>query len=117
MLEGKSVVVTGAGRGLGAAYAVACARHGASVVVNDIDGDVAEETTAAITSAGGTAVTEQGDVRSADDAERMVERCVGEFGRIDGLVNNAGIYRMGIVGEQDEQELRLLVETNVIGTF
>jgi NAD(P)-dependent dehydrogenase (short-subunit alcohol dehydrogenase family) len=117
MLEGKSVLITGAGRGLGAAYAVACARHGASVVVNDVDGEVAEETVDVITSAGGTAVAEPGDVGSAADADRMVERCVREFGRIDGLVNNAGVFRMGILGEQDEQELRQLVETNVVGTY
>jgi NAD(P)-dependent dehydrogenase (short-subunit alcohol dehydrogenase family) len=90
MLREKSVVVTGGGRGLGAAYARACARYGASVVVNEVDGDVAEEITTEITSAGGTAVAQPGDVGRAADAERIVERCVHEFGRIDGLVNNSG---------------------------
>jgi NAD(P)-dependent dehydrogenase (short-subunit alcohol dehydrogenase family) len=117
MLRGKSVVVTGAGRGLGAAYALACARQGASLVVNDIDGDAAQETTEAISSMGGAAVAEQGNVASAADADRIVERCVREYGRIDGLVNNAGVFRMGVLGDQDEQELRLLVETNVVGTY
>ncbi|WP_243408099.1 SDR family NAD(P)-dependent oxidoreductase [Frankia canadensis] len=117
MLDGKAVVITGAGRGIGAAYAEDCARHGASVVVNDLDLDVAEEVTAAIVDAGGTAVTEQADIRVSKDAGRLIDRCVQEFGRIDGLVNNAGVFRMGLLDEQDEDELRELVETNIVGTF
>ncbi|TAM65113.1 SDR family oxidoreductase [Mycobacterium sp.] len=117
MLSGKTVLITGAGRGLGAAYALACARNGATVVVNDIDGDIATDTVTSIKQIGGAAVAEPGDVRSPDDCDRMVQRRVEEFGRIDGLVNNAGIFRMGTVDELNDAELRLLVETNVIGTL
>ncbi|MEU7815141.1 SDR family NAD(P)-dependent oxidoreductase [Pseudonocardia sp. NPDC049154] len=117
MLAGKTILVTGAGRGLGAAYATECARQGASVVVNDLDATVAEETAAAISSAGGTAVAAQADVRRSTDVERLVERTVAEYGRIDGLVNNAGVFRMNTLLELDPEELQLLLETNVVGTF
>lgn len=117
VLTGKAILITGAGRGLGAAYALSCAREGASLVVNDIDNAALLETVGAVRDAGGTAVAAPGDVRSASDAEGMVDRCVEQFGQIDGLVNNAGVFRMGRLDEQDEAELRLLVETNVIGTY
>lgn len=113
----KTVLVTGAARGLGAAYAVECARQGAAVVVNDLDADAAEATAATIAADGGRAVAVQADVRRVPDAERLVERTVAEYGRIDGLVNNAGVFRMNTLLELDPQELRLLLETNVVGTF
>lgn len=114
-LDGKSVVVTGAGRGIGRAYAHLAAKEGASVVVNDIDGDVAEAVTDEVVAAGGRAVTAIGDVGDWQSAEAVVERCVEEFGSVDGLVNNAGRFSMADGWELDAAHVEELVRTNVIG--
>jgi len=116
LLEGKSVVITGAGRGIGAAYAKLAAEHGASVVVNAIDGDTANETTQAIVAAGGRAVAHVADVSQWDQAGELIERALVEFGRLDGLVNNAALFIMARPHEQDPEEFRRLIEVNVIGT-
>jgi NAD(P)-dependent dehydrogenase (short-subunit alcohol dehydrogenase family) len=117
MLAGKAVVITGAGRGLGRAFAVDAARHGASVVVNDINVDSAEETVSAIRSFGGTAVTDGGSVCDWVQAEALVATCVERFGRIDGLVNNAAIAHMSPPLEETEKQVRDLIEVNVMGTI
>jgi NAD(P)-dependent dehydrogenase (short-subunit alcohol dehydrogenase family) len=115
MLTGKAVVVTGAGGGLGRAYAVDAARHGASVVVNDIDMGLAEETVAAIRSFGGTAIPHGGSVAEWTGAEAIIATCVDTFGKIDGLVNNAGIGYPTPAGEETEQRLHEVVGVNVLG--
>ena len=101
VLQGKAVVITGSGRGIGAATAARAARLGARVVVNDVDGDVAEATAAAIRAAGGEAVAIAADITQWDEAGRLIAGCVEAFGRIDGLVNNAGLFRMGRIDELD----------------
>ena len=116
VLDGKAVVITGSGRGIGAAYARHAARHGASVVVSDVVPGSAEAVAEEIVAAGGTAVAHPADVTSWDATESLVERCVAEFGAIDGLVNNAGILTMGRVEEMDEASLRRVVEINLLGT-
>jgi NAD(P)-dependent dehydrogenase (short-subunit alcohol dehydrogenase family) len=116
LLEGKAVVVTGAGRGLGRAYALDAARHGAAVVVNDVDRGEAEEAVAAIEAAGGTARVALGSVSDRDAAASLVARCVEDFGRIDGLVNNAGLFHAASPWEEDDEaRLRRTVEVNVLG--
>ena len=117
-LEGKAVVVTGAGRGLGRAYAEAIAASGGSVVVNDVDGAEAHEVAAAITAGGGRAVAHRADVSHPQEADGLVERCVAEFGAIDGLVNNAGYGMVDASApeDQDPDELRRVLEVNVVGT-
>ncbi|MFE5705403.1 SDR family NAD(P)-dependent oxidoreductase [Rhodococcus koreensis] len=117
MLANKAVVITGSGRGIGAAYARECAAYGAKVVVSDLDADVMTAVVDDITAAGGIAIGEQADVTSSEDCDRLIDRCVSEFGTIDGLVNNAGMYRVGRIDEQPEAEVRLLVEANVVGAF
>ena len=93
-LDGKAVVITGAGRGLGEAYALHAAQAGAGVVVNDIDGELAESVAARIAEQGGRAVASAASVRDPDQASGVVERCLAEFGSVDGLVNNAALnYR------------------------
>ena len=114
-LRGKSVVVTGAGRGIGAAYAYAAAREGARVVVNDIDGDVAEQVAADIRDRGGTALAKVADLRRWTEAAGLIECCVSEFGTIDGLVNNAGLFDMAMPGEVTESQLNELLAVNVGG--
>lgn len=114
MLHGKAVVVTGAGRGLGAAYARDAAAHGALVVVNDIDFAAATDVAGDIADTGGRAVPHGGDLTSWGVAKELVGLCVEEYGRIDGLVNNAGVIYVSPPEDQDEAELRRLVEVNVL---
>jgi NAD(P)-dependent dehydrogenase (short-subunit alcohol dehydrogenase family) len=114
-LDGKSVVVTGAGRGIGAAYAHAAAHDGARVVVNDIDGDVAKQVAADIQDRGGTALARVADIRQWSEAGDLIEYCVSEFGAIDGLVNNAGLFDMAMPGEITESRLNELLAVNVAG--
>jgi NAD(P)-dependent dehydrogenase (short-subunit alcohol dehydrogenase family) len=115
-LEGSAVVVTGAGRGLGAAYARLAAAHGASVVVNDIDSTMAERVVEEIRAAGGVAVADNADISTWGGAGQLIQHCVSEYRQIDGLVNNAGIFRLAKPWEQDPAEFRRVVETNLLGT-
>ena len=114
-LAGSAVVMTGAGRGIGAACARYAARVGAQVVVNDIDADVVEAVVADIVASGETAVGHVADVSSWDDAAGLIQRCVEEFGALDGLFNNAGIVRLARPDELDEQALRRVIEVNLLG--
>lgn len=116
LLKGKAVVVTGAGRGLGEAFAVHAALAGASVVVNDIEGDLAEVVAKRITEEGGRAVASFQSVRDPDQASAIIERCMAEFGRIDGLVNNAGLHYESLPWEEDLGAARELIEVNILGT-
>ncbi|MFI5606561.1 SDR family NAD(P)-dependent oxidoreductase [Amycolatopsis sp. NPDC051903] len=117
-LREKAVVITGAGRGLGRAYAHHAADAGAAVVVNDVDGGPAEEVAAEIASAGGRAVACVGSVADPRHADELVERCVAEFGRLDGLVNNAAVgYHVPPWEDTDPARTRALLETNVLGSF
>ncbi|MFL6084737.1 MAG: SDR family NAD(P)-dependent oxidoreductase, partial [Mycobacterium sp.] len=98
---GQVVVVTGAGRGLGRVYATELARRGASVVVNDLGGSmggegsdatVADEVVAAITDAGGVAVASHDSVDSPEGGQAIAQTALGQFGRLDAVISNAGIF-------------------------
>lgn len=115
ILQGKAIVITGAGGGLGAAYARHAGRLGARVVVNDLDGAAAEATAAAIRADGGEAAASAGSVSSWDYCGALVETCVERFGGIDGFVSNAGILRHGRITEMNERDLRAMLEVNTIG--
>lgn len=118
LLEGRGVVITGAGRGLGRAFALAASRAGAGVVVNDIDADVARDVVAEIEFEGGRAVACGGSVASWSESEALIERCVETFGAIDGLVNNAVAYtHYGPPWEEGEQAIRTAVDVAVMGTL
>jgi NAD(P)-dependent dehydrogenase (short-subunit alcohol dehydrogenase family) len=114
-LQDKAVVVTGGGFGLGRAYARAAAAEGASVLVNDIDGDRAKAVAQEIADAGGRAAAHPASVVDLEAARGTVAACVAEFGRIDGLVNNAGVIASGPPDEVTAQEIRHLVDVNVVG--
>jgi NAD(P)-dependent dehydrogenase (short-subunit alcohol dehydrogenase family) len=116
-LKGKSVVITGAGQGIGAAYARAAASAGAKVVVNDINRETAEAVAQEIRKEGGTAVAEPQDVRDPKAAEALIRRCIDEFGAITGLVNNAALFVTGPFESETVDHLRALLETNVVGLF
>jgi NAD(P)-dependent dehydrogenase (short-subunit alcohol dehydrogenase family) len=116
-LEGKRIVVTGAGQGLGRAYAEAIARHGASVILNDVNSESVEDVAASIERAGGTAKTAIGSVSEWEDAGRAVSECVQQFGGIDAIVNNAGLHTTNGFLDEDHIFARRLIEVNVVGTI
>ena len=117
ILDGKAVVITGAGRGLGEAYAMHAALAGASVVVNDNDGDLAERVAEHIRGYGGRAVASTHTVADPSEAAKIVDLCVDEFGRIDGLVNNAGLNYESLPWEDDPETIKEVVEVNVLGVI
>src|SRR5690554_5477004 len=113
MLENKVVVVTGAGGGIGRDIALLMARYGASVVVNDIgasltgegeDQGPAEKVVAEIKAAGGQAVASTDSVSTAASAHQIIETALDTFGRVDCVVNNAGILRDRIFHKMNEDE-------------
>jgi NAD(P)-dependent dehydrogenase (short-subunit alcohol dehydrogenase family) len=116
-LAEKAVVITGSGRGLGSAFAAAAAAEGASVVINDVDRDAAESTAAALAATGAEVSVHAGSVGSWNGAAELVEACVRRYGRIDGLVNNAGLFYTRSPLEEREEDLRAIVEVNVLGTM
>ena len=126
MLEGKVVVVTGAGGGIGRDIALAMGREGAKVVVNDIGatlkGEGMDEGPAAsvveeIRSAGGEAVASRDSVSDAASARRIVETALDAFGRIDAVVNNAGILRDAFFHKMSEEEWDAVLKVHLYGSF
>ncbi|WP_306368729.1 SDR family NAD(P)-dependent oxidoreductase [Nocardiopsis sp. CC223A] len=116
-LSGRSALVTGAGRGLGLAYARRLAAAGASVVVNDADAGAAAEAAEKITAEGGTAVAEAAAVGTAEAAQRLVDRAVGEFGGLDVLVTNAGVLRDRVLWKMSDDDFDTVVGVHLRGTF
>src|SRR5580693_6163846 len=125
-LEGRRIVVTGAGRGIGAAIAQLAAREGASVVVNDMGAQVdgsgqdsgpAHEVAEQIKAAGGIAVPHQADVTDTDQAADLIETAIREFGGLDVLVNVAGILRDRMVFNMTPEEWDGVLRVHLRGTF
>lgn len=129
-LDGRVAIITGAGRGIGREHALLFAREGARVVVNDLgggnDGSVdvagadtgpAQDVVDEITAAGGTAVANTDSVADWAGAEALVTQAVDEFGRLDVLVNNAGILRDGFIASLDEAQWDAVLNVHLKGHF
>lgn len=124
--DGRVAIVTGAGRGLGRAHALLLAERGAKVVVNDFGGSKegegtdsgpANEVVAEIIAAGGEAVADTSDIGVEANCHALVERAVAEFGRIDIIVNNAGISRWATFPEADADNLERTLDVHLRGTW
>jgi NAD(P)-dependent dehydrogenase (short-subunit alcohol dehydrogenase family) len=126
-IDGKVVIVTGAGRGIGRGEALEFARHGAKVIVNDVgasvhgDGarssEVAEGVAAEIRSLGGEAMASGDDVADWDGARRLVEMAIEAYGTLDVVVNNAGILRDRTVANMEIDEWDSVIRVHLRGTF
>jgi NAD(P)-dependent dehydrogenase (short-subunit alcohol dehydrogenase family) len=125
-LEGRVAVITGAGRGIGREHAVLFAKEGAAVVVNDLGGNnageggddgPAQQVVDEIVAAGGRAVANTDNIADWDSAKAVVQQAVDEFGRLDVLVNNAGILRDAFIAGMDESQWDAVIAVHLKGHF
>jgi NAD(P)-dependent dehydrogenase (short-subunit alcohol dehydrogenase family) len=114
-LRDRTAIITGAGGGLGRCHALELARHGARIVVNDLDAGNAGRVADEINAGGGEAIGVAGSVTDEREVAAMVERAMTEWGRIDILVNNAGILRDKSFAKMDLADFRLVVDVHLMG--
>jgi NAD(P)-dependent dehydrogenase (short-subunit alcohol dehydrogenase family) len=125
LLEGKIALVTGAGHGIGRGHALELAKHGATVIVNDLGSNVSGEgsgrdadvVVGVIESRGGTAGANYGNVADEADANAMVHQAIGTYGKLDILVNNAGIVRDRAIWNMESNDFDLVMNVHVRGTW
>jgi NAD(P)-dependent dehydrogenase (short-subunit alcohol dehydrogenase family) len=114
-LRDRTAIVTGAGGGLGRSHALELARLGARIVVNDMDGDSAARVADEINAGGGEAIAAAGSVTDEQQVADMVDRAMASFGRVDILINNAGILRDKSFAKMDLADFRLVVDVHLMG--
>jgi NAD(P)-dependent dehydrogenase (short-subunit alcohol dehydrogenase family) len=116
-LQDKVALITGSGMGMGEGIARVFAGEGARVVISDLDGTKADAVAESITSAGGQAISQRADVRSEAECRALIDRAVEVFGRIDVLVNNAGLTTRGDIENTSVELWDNIFATNVRGAF
>jgi NAD(P)-dependent dehydrogenase (short-subunit alcohol dehydrogenase family) len=125
LLDGKVALVTGAGHGIGRGHALELAKHGATVIVNDLGtslsgegtGKIADEVVAIIENRGGTAVSDFSDVGDEEQVDLAVERAYSQLGRLDIVVNNAGIVRDKAIWNMTVDDFDLVMRVHVRGSW
>ena len=117
LLVGKSAIITGSGRGIGKAVATLFADHGASVVINDIDKEVAEATAREITEAGGRAVVCAGSVTDVEFPDRVVKTAAESFGGLDIIVNNASYTWDAVVQNMTDEQWYAMIDVHLTAPF
>ncbi|WP_043767827.1 SDR family oxidoreductase [Algiphilus aromaticivorans] len=115
--EGRNVIITGAGAGLGRAHALALAAEGAAVLINDINHEAAEAVVAEITGAGGRAVANGDDITSVAGAEAIVAAAESAFGDVHAVVNNAGVLRDKMFASMSEDDWDIVIKVHLKGHF
>lgn len=117
MPQGKVAVITGASRGIGKSIAFALAAKGATIVAMDMDQSATDATVAELQATGAKALAVVGNVTVTADVERMIDAAVEAFGRVDVLVNNAGITRDGLIMRMKDEEWDAVLNVNLKGAF
>jgi len=117
LVENKVAVVTGSGRGIGRAIAELFGRHGARVVINDLDQKVAEEAADAVCKAGGDATCCVGSVTDPDFPDRLVKTAVDRFKGLDIIVNNAGYTWDGVIHKMSDEQWYAMIDCHLTGPF
>ena len=126
LCDGRVAIITGAGRGIGREHALLLAHHGAKIVVNDLGGSMdgegedkgpAQQVVDEIVAMGGEALANTDDISDWDGAERLVQSAIDHFGRLDVLINNAGILRDRMLTNMSEAEWDAVIKVHLKGTF
>jgi 3-oxoacyl-[acyl-carrier protein] reductase len=117
LLEGKSAIITGSGRGIGRSVAKLLAQHGARVVINDLDEDIAEQVAAEIRAEGNQAITCNGSVTANDFAQRIIDTALAQFGRLDIIVNNAGFTWDAVVHNMSDEAWESMLAIHMTAPF